>query len=37
MPCECTTPLPHVRPSGIVVCLECGGRIEIPMKKVERP
>jgi hypothetical protein len=37
--CACETPLPWTRPSGTLVCVNdgCGGRIEAPPEKKERP
>jgi len=37
MPCECEAPTPYQRPSGIVICRWCGGRIETPPEKKQRP
>lgn len=35
--CECDEPQPFKRPSGMVICRECGGRIEPPQEKRVRP
>lgn len=37
MACECDEPQPYTRPSGLVICKECGGRITEKPKKRERP
>jgi hypothetical protein len=37
MPCECDEPQKYTRPSGLVICKECGGRIEPPQERKIRP
>jgi hypothetical protein len=34
--CECDLPLPYTRPTGTVICSQCGGRIVAPVEKKVR-
>lgn len=37
MPCRCEDPTPYIRPSGLVICNACGGRLERKTEKKIQP
>jgi hypothetical protein len=37
MACSCEEPQPHTRPSGLVICKACGGKLNPPQEKRGRP